>query len=251
MADASATQRVGQGRRPKVKRPWPRLPAWFVIGTTAASVAIVVVLVLAVVRMARPDQPVEQRRTPSSAAASHDVGAVVFQDRIVEPVSCGPVTGVSVAGATQANVDLLREVFTEAICPKLRTTALDAVDADARLVAAAGQQAVIGFAQFERTGEDSTTLTDPTRIAINARFSIRGKTFKGYLAAVLMHELMHAGSDLPVTAEDEFVARSAEYAMCQAVLPNEVLGRSCGDAETVVRWGRETAVARLRAAGYP
>jgi hypothetical protein len=251
MADASATQRVGQGRRPRVRRPWPRLPAWFVIGTVVASAAIVVVLVLAVLRMARPDQPVEERRTPSSAAASHDVGAVVFQDRLVESVSCGPVAGLRVAGATQANVDLLREVFTEAICPNLRTTALDAVGAEARVVAAARKQAVIGFAQFERTGEDSATLSNPTRVAINARFSVRGKTFKGYLAGVLMHELMHAGSGLPVTAEDEFVARSAEYALCQAVLPNEVLGRSCGDAETIVRWGREQAVARLRAAGYP
>jgi hypothetical protein len=227
------------------------LPAWFVAGTTAASVAIIVVLVLAAVRIARPEQPVEQRRTPSSATASHDVGAVVFQDRITEPVACGPVTGLRVAGATQGNVDLLREVFTEAICPRLRTTALDAVGADGRVAAAARARAVIGFAQFERTGEDSTTLSNPTRVAINARFSIRGKTFKGYLAGVLMHELMHASADLPVTAEDEFAARSAEFAMCQAVLPNEVLGRSCGDAETIVQWGREPALARLRAAGYP
>lgn len=220
-------------------------------GTVVASLAIVVVLILAALRMARPDQPVEQRRTPSTAVASHDVGAVVFQDRITEPVSCGPVTGLRVAGATQANVALLREVFTEAICPRLRTTALDTVGAEARVVAAAREQVVIGFAQFERTGEDSATLSNPPRIAINARFSVRGKTFKGYLAGVLMHELMHAGGAAPVTAEDEFAARSAEYAMCQAVLPNEVLGRSCGDAATIVRWGREQALARLRAAGYP
>jgi hypothetical protein len=254
MVDGSPTARVGQGRRPRVKRPWPRLPPWFVFGAAAASFGIVVLLVLAVVRMARPEQPVEQRRTPSSATMSHDVGAVVFQDRLTEPVPCGAVTGLRVAGVTQENVDLLRELVTQAICPNLRITPLDAVGADASVAAAARRGVVIGFGQFERTGEDSTTLVEPgkpVRVAVNARFSIRGKSFKGYLAVVLLHELMHAGGRLPVTAEDELRARTAEAALCTAILPNTEIGRSCSDAQTIVGWGRETALAKLRAAGYP
>jgi hypothetical protein len=39
--------------------------------------------------------------------------------------------------------------------------------------------------------------------------------------------------------------------MCEAVLPNSVTGRSCADARTIANWDDRTALARLRAAGYP
>lgn len=220
---------------------------------TVASLAIVVVLVAAVRRMARPDQPLEQRRSPSSASRTHDVGRFTFQDRVRRPVACGAVSGLTVAAATDDDVALLEEVVT-GICKRLRQRNIDPVAQD-RVVGAARRQAVIGFAQFERTGEDSTTIVEsgqPMRVAINARYSHRGKSFKAYLAAVVVHELMHAGAGrLPVSAEDEFVARLVEHQFCLDLLPNQAKGRSCTEAETIVGWGRDTAVNRLRGAGYP
>ncbi|MEP7054275.1 MAG: hypothetical protein ABI912_03420 [Actinomycetota bacterium] len=249
MTDPAAAQRVGQGRRPMVRRPWPRLPRWFVAGIALTSVLVVVVLGYAITVLARSPQPVTQRRTPSSAGLSHDVGKFEFRAEVRRPVPCGAVNGLAVAGATQADADLLAEVVA-GICKNIRT--VDA-PAEERVVAAARLGATIGFAQFERTGEDSTTVVgNPLRVAINTRFSSRGGLFKGYLAGVVLHELMHAGGPpLPVTAEEEYAARSAENQLCGIVLPNTALGRSCADARAIVDLGRDEALRRFRAAGYP
>lgn len=207
------------------------------------------VLGYAVAKLSRPDQKVEARRTPSSASASHDVGKLEFRSTVVSPVACGAVNGLSVAGATADDAALLAEVVT-GICKRIRTMDPPAED---RVVAAASAGTIIGFAQFERTGDDSTTIIGaPPRIAINTRFSVRGKSFKGYLAGVVMHELMHAGSpERLVTAAEELLARRRENQMCEAVLPNAAIGRSCGDARTIAEWDDQTALARLRAVGYP
>jgi hypothetical protein len=241
---------VGQPRRPLVRRPWPRLPRWFVTGVAVATVAILVVLGYAVAKLSRPDQKVEARRTPSSATASHDVGKLEFRSTVVSPVACGAVNGLRVAGATADDAALLVDVVKEGICKRIRT-----IDppAEERVVAAARAGTIIGFAQFERTGDDSTTISGtPPRIAINTRFSVRGRSFKGYLAAVVMHELMHAGStERPVTAAEELLARRRENQMCDAVRPNAAIGRSCGDARAIAEWDDQTALAHLRGAGYP
>lgn len=249
MTDPAAAQRVGQGRRPMVRRPWPRLPRWFLVGVAAASVAIVAVLGYAAAVLSRDPQPVSARRTPSSATASHDVGKLRFSSTVQRPVPCGAVNGLQVAGATAADADLLADVV-GGVCKNIRTVA---APAEERVVAAAHRAVIVGFAQFERTGEDSTTVAgSPPTVAINARFSLRGRSFKGYLAGVVLHELIHAGGPPgPVTAQEEFLARSAENQLCGIVLPNSETGRSCGDARAIVGLGRDEAVRRLRAAGYP
>lgn len=249
MAGPTGTAQVGQPRRPAVRRPWPKLPHWFVFGVAVASVAIVATLGSALSLLARDTQPVDERRTPSVEGLSHDVGKFEFRAEVRRPVACGAVNGLQVSGATAEDVDLLADVV-GGVCKNIRL--LDP-PAEARAVAAAERGTVIGFAQFERTGEDSTTIAgDPPRIAVNTRFSNRGRLFKGYLAAVVAHELFHAGAAATtVTADDEFLARSAENQLCGIVLPNTEIGRSCSDAKAIVDLGHDEAVARLRAAGYP
>lgn len=249
MTQPSGAAHVGQGRRPPANRPWPALPRWFVVGITLASVAIVSVLGYAVAQLSRSPQPVTKRRTPSSATASHDAGKVELRVTVRRPAPCGAVDGLQVAGATAGDADLLAEVVA-GVCKNIRTVA---APAEARVVAAAKRGAIIAFAQFERTGEDSTTeYGAPPRVAINARFSTRGRLFKGYLAGVVLHELMHAGGPAgPVTAAEEFLARSAENQLCSIVLPNHVTGRSCSDARAIIDMGKDEALKSLRAAGYP
>lgn len=250
MAGPTGTAQVGQGRRPNVRRPWPALPRWFLAGLVLASIAIVGVLGYAfVVLMARDPQPVVERRTPSAEGLSHDVGDFQFRDVVQQPVQCGAVPGLRVSGATQEDADLLADVVA-GVCKNIRTVAAPAED---RVVAAARAGTVISFAQFERTGEDSTSIAgSQPRIAVNARFSVRGKSFKGYLAGVVIHELMHSGGPAgPVTADEEFLARSLEHELCTIVLPTSEIGRSCADAKAIVALGRDAAIAKLIAAGYP
>lgn len=249
MTSPAGDVRVGQGRRPTVRRPWPQLPRWFLAGLAAATIGVVVLLGYAIALLARDPQPVAERRTPSTAGASHDVGKFEFRSQFQQAVPCGAVSGLQVAGATQDDVALLADVV-GGICKNIRAVA---APAEERVVQAARRGAVLGFAQFERTGEDSTTVAGtPPRVAVNARFSVRGKLFKGYLAGVVLHELMHAGAPPgPITADAEFAARAAEDQLCGIVLPNEELGRSCGDARSIVALGRDEAIQQLREAGYP
>lgn len=249
MAAPAGNLRVGQGRRPTARRPWPRLPRWFVAGVAVASLAILAVLGYAVALLARDPQPVTERRTASGASSSHNVGNLRVLSTLHRAVPCGAVSGLQVTAGIEADVDLLDEVV-RGVCKNIRTVA---APAEQRVVAAARRGVVIGYAQFERTGEDSTTLAgNPPRVAINTRFSVQGKLFKGYLAGVVLHELMHAGAPAgPVSAEDEFAARAAENQLCDIVLPNSEIGRSCADARAIVRLGRDEAIKRLRAAGYP
>ena len=268
MPETSRAQRVGQGRRPRVKRPWPRLPRWFVAGVAATSVAILVVLAVGISKLARPDQPLEERRSPSGAVAlrlggqasgtapgSHDVASLEFRSRLTRPVRCGAVSGLQVAASTEQDVETLVDVVENGVCKGLREVVARPAageTAEQRVVKAARKGTVIGFAAFEKTGEDSTTLAgSPPRVAVNARYSNRGKSFKGYLAVVVLHELMHAGADdVAVTAAQEYDARAVELERCKS-LAVEAQGRSCSEAETIVGWGRDGAVQRLRATGFP
>ncbi|MEO6713488.1 MAG: SDR family NAD(P)-dependent oxidoreductase, partial [Mycobacteriales bacterium] len=248
MDGPTATAQVGQGRRPNVRRPWPKLPRWFVAGIAVASLAIAGVLGYAVVLLARDPQPVTERRTPSAEGVSHDVGDFQFRDVVQLPVDCGPVSGLRVSGATQEDAELLADVV-KGVCKNIRIVAAPAED---RLVEAARAGTVIGFAQFERTGEDSTSIAgSQPRIAVNTRFSVRGKSFKGYLAGVVIHELTHSGGPAgPVSADEEFLARSLEHELCTIVRPpNSEIGRSCGDAKAIVELGQEAAIAQLKTAG--
>jgi hypothetical protein len=231
-------------------------------------VAILVVLGVGISKLARPEQPLEERRSPTgsvvlrlggvasgSAPGSHDVGSVDFRGQITRPVSCGAVSGLQVAASTEQDVATLVDVVENGVCKGLREVVAQPVageTAEQRVVKAARKGTIIGFAAFEKTGEDSTTLDgSPPRVAVNARYSNRGKSFKGYLAVVVLHELMHAGAEeFGVTAAQEHDARAVELERCKA-LAVEAQGRACAEAETIVGWGREEAIRRLQAAGYP
>ncbi|MCA1824603.1 MAG: hypothetical protein ABR520_09175 [Mycobacteriales bacterium] len=226
-----------------VRRPWPRLPAWFWAGVAVATIGFVALLVVILRIVGEPrDQPLFARRTPPGAAESHDVGKLVLSTRPPVPVRCGAIIGLRVAGDVR-ETPLLTEAL-GGLCERLGS-----VDPELgrRIAVAAGRRAIISFGVFRRTGDDSTTLAaQPPRIVVNNRF-LNG-TFKGFLAPVLAHELWHAGTAV-VTAADELGARRIEAAVCD-LIPSSSVSRSCSDARAIVAVGADEAVRRLRASGY-
>jgi hypothetical protein len=240
---------VGQGRRPAVRRPWPRLPRWFLAGTAVALVAFAGVLVVAVVAMTSfKEQPLYERRSPPQAGAqSHRVGRVVLPTAPLHPVACGAVRGLRVQGG-----DDTAPLLTAAIgglCKRLPALGTYGPRLADKIVALGEAGAVVSFANFGRTGELTTTLPGPPpRVLLSDAFLRGGGQFKGFLLPELAHELWHAGS-AAVTAQDELDARKVELAAC-ALVPNGLVFRGCADAKRIVGDGDDAALNALRAAGY-
>jgi len=235
---------VGQGRRPPVPRPWPRLPRWFWIGTGAAIAAFLVVGVIAIVAVTSfKEQPLYERRSAPRDGQSHFVGRVTLPDAPLLPVRCGSVDGLKVQGGPDTGPLLAAAVG--GLCKRLN--ALDPYGAELadRIVALARQGAVISFANFGRTGELSTTIPGP-RILLSDSFLRGGGQFKGFLLPELAHELWHGGSPDP-TAEDELTARKVEWKAC-GLVPSPTAFRGCTDAKRIV--DDPAALDRLRRAGY-
>ncbi|HEU0130896.1 MAG TPA: hypothetical protein VFQ85_07900 [Mycobacteriales bacterium] len=240
---------VGQGRRPAVKRPWPRLPRWFAIGAVVALVAFVAVAVVAVVGIARfTEQPLYERRSPSLAGQqSHTVGRVTLPEAPLAPVDCGVVRGLRVQGGPETG-PLLTEVL-RGLCKRIAGVGPYGARLADRIVLLARQGAVVSFANFGRTGELTTTVAgSPPRVLVSDAFLRGGGQFKGFLLPELAHELWHAGST-DLTAEDELLARKVELAAC-ADIPGSEAFRGCTDAKRIVDDGDAAALAALRAAGY-
>ena len=237
------TVTVGQGRRPNVRRPWPRLPRWFwvlVAVTVAAFGGFVGDAVNRVVGF--EEQPLFERRPPPAPGQSHAVGRVEFSRADPVPVRCGAISGLRVAGDDVVR-PLLAESIERGVCGRLG--GLDPRLAD-RIAAAARKGTIVSFGVFEGTGVDSTTLAGPPpRIVVNTRYA---GAFKGYLLQVLAHELWHGGST-EVTAEEEYLARVVEDAMCR-LQPEIASVRGCEEARSIVELGEAEAVRRLREAGY-
>lgn len=251
MTERPAPQ-VGQGRRPSVKRPWPRLPRWFWAGTAVALVAFVTVGVVAVVKMSQfEEQPLYERRSPPLAGEqSHHVGRVVLPEAPIKEVDCGAVKGLRVQGGPET-APLLEEAL-QGLCRRVAAVKDYGVELSFRMKALAEQRAVISFANFGRTGELTTTLSavgdEPPRILLNDAFLRGGGQFKGFLLPELAHELWHHG-DVSITAEDELGARKVELAAC-ALIPSADQFRGCTDAKRIVEEGDEAALRGLRDAGY-
>lgn len=249
MTDPAPVQLVGQGRRPAVKRPWPRLPRWFVAGTAAALVVFVAVSVVAVVAVRSfKEQPLYERRSPSRPGTlTHDVGRVTLPDAPTRPVECGAVRGLSVQGGPEAGA-LLADAL-RGLCRRLAALAPYGTRLADRIVVLAKAGAVVSFANFGRTGELTTTLAgSPPRVLLNDAFLRGGGQFKGFLLPELAHELWHAGAT-NVTADDELTARKVELAAC-ALVPSGSVFRGCTDAKRIVDAGDAAAVRGLREAGY-
>jgi hypothetical protein len=240
---------VGQGRRPAVRRPWPRLPRWFWIGTAVTSVAFFGVLVVAIVAMVTfQEQPLYERRSPPLAGEqSHRVGRVVLPDAPLHDVTCGAVRGLRVQGGKDAAALLSGALA--GLCRRIPSLGTYGAPLADRIVALGKARAVLSFANFGRTGELTTTLPGPPpRVLLNDAFLRGGGQFKGFLLPELAHELWHAGS-ADVTAADELDARKVELAAC-ALVPSQKAFRGCTDAKRIVDAGDAAALRGLRVAGY-
>lgn len=241
--------RVGQGRRPPVKRPWPTLPTWFWAGAALALVAFVAVAAVAVVTVTSfKEQPLYERRSaPLAAEQSHRVGRVVLPDAPLRDVPCGAITGLRVQGGAETG-DLLANAL-RGLCRRVAAVKPYGPELADRIKRLADQGAIVSFANFGRTGELTTTVRGtPPRVLLNDAFLRGGGQFKGFLLPELAHELWHAGS-VDVTAADELAARKVELSAC-ALVPAREAFRGCTDAKRIVAEGDEKALAGLRAVGY-
>ena len=247
MSEPVAPQAVGQGKRPPVPRPWPRLPLWFRVGAIASVVAFLAVGAVALSAiLGFEEQPLYERRSPPAPGTqSHNVGRVVLPDAPLRDVRCNAVDGLRVQGGPDSG-PLLEEAI-GGLCKRLGAMAPYGPELADRIVTLARAGAIVSFANFGRTGELSTTLPgSPPRILVNDSFLRGGGQFKGFLVPVLAHELFHAGS-AAVTAEQELTARKVELAACGTV-PSEEAFRGCTDAKKVVEDAK--ALEGLREAGY-
>ena len=249
MTDQVAPPAVGQGKRPAVRRPWPRLPLWFRIGAVVSFVAFLAVAALSLKAiLGFREQPLYERRSaPVAGRLSHDVGRVELPNAPLRDVPCGAVTGLRVQGGPESGA-LLEEVL-RGLCENLNGVGADASLLADRIVALAEQRAIVSFANFGRTGELSTTLAgSPPRVLLSDSFLRGGGQFKGFLLTVMAHELFHGGAT-DLSAEDELRARRVESAACDTV-PSRDVFRGCTDALRIVEEGEEAALRGLRKAGY-
>lgn len=240
---------VGQGRRPAIRRPWPALPRWFVVGSVVGLVAFVAVVVVAIVAMVTfQEQPLFERRSAPAGNLSHDVGRVTLPDAPYTEVTCNGVTGWRVQGGTDTTA-LLSGAF-GGLCKRLGALGPYSAPLGDRIVALAKQRAVLSFANFGRTGELTTTLVgSPPRILLSDAFLRGGGQFKGFLLPELAHEIWHGGT-ATVTARAELDARKVEARAC-ALIPSKTAFRGCTEAQRIVAYGDDVALAKLEAAGYP
>ncbi|HKE98203.1 MAG TPA: hypothetical protein VKG45_04640 [Actinomycetes bacterium] len=248
-------------------RPWPALP-WWLWAAVALSVVAAAVVAVALLRRATPERitvPLGARRSPPAAGRTHDVGAA--RASALEPSATGRFTsvdagcprlaGVRLAG-TPAEVETLRAAAGK-LCALRSVGGIDQARTALR-----GAHAVVAFAAFERTGNESTALLAPQAgLALGqARAAVLvNRKFAGAVpertAVLLAHEGAHlqppGDRDVPVTAAQELAARRVELAACDQLFhgrggpePN----RGCSDARELLALGEARALAALRAAGY-
>jgi hypothetical protein len=233
-------------------RPWPRLPWWLWLAVAVTSVAMVVVA--AALFGSAPDQlPVAARRSPPADGLSHGVGAVVVpvlepehRDRLVRrQAACPRLDRVTLVG-TAAEVALL-DAAADKLCA-LRSTA-------PILRAREGLQeagAVVSFAEFELSINESTTRLGPGRpeVLVHAKFQ-QGGAGPERVAAVLAHEGAHLADGEPPTAAAELAARTAELEACGRLFGGGVQpNRGCADAAALLSGDDAGALRRLQEAGY-
>jgi hypothetical protein len=250
-------------------RPWPRLPWWLWLVVTVTVVAMVAVG-LALVLRAPPraiQVPLAARRSPPVAGLSHGVGqwrapaleAATAGRAVTGTVECPRLAGLRLAG-TNDDVALLR-LAADQVCA-LRSEG--GIDEARSALQRAG--AVVAFAGFTASGNESTTLLDPSPGLVLGRSKVavlvNGKFAGGRperVAALLVHEGAHlagrpAGSPgWSPSAADELAARRTELAACGRLFAGPgaaEANRGCQDARDLLALGEPAALAALRAAGY-
>lgn len=242
-------------------RPWPRLPWWLwaTVAVTVAAVAVVTTLMLRQAGTASGGVALGAVRSPPGAGLTHDVG--VWQAPALDPANAGQVTragvtcprlaGVTVAG-TAEDTALLRAAA-EQVCALRSVGGIDSARA-----ALAQADAVVAFAGFEVTGNDSTTVRSasggaPVTVLVNGKYA-RGAPER--IAPLLIHEGAHLAATTGGTTDPaaaELSARRAEADACARVFtgpdapqPN----RGCTSATQLLQLGDRAALSELRAAGY-
>ncbi len=258
----TSPRKLGEAEVAAIKqRPWPRLPWWlWTVVILALAGAVVVATLILVTATSRPaDIRLGARRSPPGAGLTHDVGpwsaAALRPGRagvVVERATCPRLADLRLAG-TPAEVGSLRQAAS-AVCALRSTggidparTALDEADA------------VVAFADFTATGNESTAVLRPAeglqlhgaRVAV-----LLNAKFRSNAAVRAVPLLVHEGAHLAEGADDaeaELAARQVEVIACDRVFPPGGLepNRGCGYARDLLAPGRDEALIELRAAGYP
>ncbi|HEV8651053.1 MAG TPA: hypothetical protein VG276_17110 [Actinomycetes bacterium] len=234
-------------------RPWPRLPWWLWLAVVATTVAMVTVAVGLVGQGGQPDVPLGARRPAPVGRLSHDVGD--YRVPALDPANrarvtrrhpdCARLATVTLAG-TPGEV-LLLEQAADRTCG-LRSTEGVRRARDGLSRAAA----TVAFAEFQVTGNESTTLFAPggPLVLVNGKFS-QTHSLPERIATLLVHEGVHVADGGPPTAAGELAADRAQLDACQRLLPDpEEWNVSCRDAAALLALGETGALDQLRRAGY-
>jgi hypothetical protein len=206
----------------------------------------------------RTELALEQRRSVPAGTFTHDVVRARLVD-IPNPLPafnapCEEVRGIVIEGGPAAQHRIggpdpdKRPTALEALCPLARPSSGAPLELQEAVRALA--KARIRFARFERTGNLSTADLSTRRILLAVALS-RTNVPPLTIAPLLAHEGYHLAKGGPVTATQEFLARSAELAACRFLIDASVFPRGCTDADDIVRLGQERAVDLLVRAGFP
>jgi hypothetical protein len=231
-------------------RPWPRLPWWLWLAAVVATVAMVVVVAGLV--SSRPSSvPVGARRSPPADGFTHGAGqvrvpalAAAEQGRVVRrQAACARLAGLTVVG--RPGEAALLAAAAERLCTFRSTPPIE------RARSALDQAgAEVAFAEFELTGNESTTRLGPGRplVLVNGKFSTSGLPDR--IAVLLAHEGTHLAAGRPPTAADELAAVRAELDACQRLPAGTSPNRGCVDAAELLDRDDTAALAALREGGY-
>lgn len=224
--------------------PKPLLVVFVLLGLTAlAATAIVLIKPTTLVSV-----PLEERRPAPGSGFSHDPARVMPvpppQTVPTLPAACPALAGtrwvMSGDGATRLHEAL------RAIC----TLVGPGTDAETLRAIEGLNGATVRFAQFQRTGIESTLDLADRTIWLNLRFADRA-TAPIELAPILLHEAFHlAGTNDAPDAAGELAARRVEATACREFIPRATWQRWCTDAETLASMDRSRALALLEGAGF-
>ncbi|HVL33604.1 MAG TPA: hypothetical protein VM600_08495 [Actinomycetota bacterium] len=220
----------------------------FVLFALLAIAAVGASLAVIIQPFKRDVIAVEDRRPPSSDTHTHDVGRIfpapVPSDQQTLPPPCEAVARTRIlgyGGAVGRVTRALRDACT-----------LDGPGVDPRIPTAISglEGATIRFADFERTGVESTVERSTKTIWLNVKLA-NAKIPDVQIVPVILHEAWHLAHSARITASQELDARGVEAAVCAELVPIDDHRRWCKDARALVALPREDALRRLTAAGYP
>ena len=231
-------------------RPWPRLPWWLWLAALATTVTMVVVAA-ALLRAAPPAQPVGARRSPPAAGLTHGVGAyrvpalsAAEAGRVVRlRPDCARLADVTVIGAS-GEAALLRAAV-ERLCAFRSTPPIQRARQ-----ALERTRAEVAFAEFQLSGNESTTRLGPGRplVLVNGKFSTT--SLPDRISVELVHEGTLLAAGRAPTAADELAAVKAELEACRLLPADASPNRGCADAAGLLSGDDASALAALRQGGY-